>query len=266
MTQNSNKLNLETTTSNHNETFINPILKVKATAKKVKTEFYISPSISYRNLFDKRNTLSNSSVMVSNDLLSQSVIHKPAMGLEVGTNFILHSAYKIEFKAGVQLNYNKYTINAEKSSPELTNISLSGNNQTFTSVSTLRTEGSNKTQWLAHNSLQFSIPIGFNLNLIGKEKVQFGIASTLQPTLLLKSKMLLLSTNLKNYTEMPSLVRKLNLNGSIETFVSVKGKKAVWQMGPQVRYQFFSSYDKKYPFQENIFNYGFKIGVSNIFQ
>jgi hypothetical protein len=72
----------------------------------------------------------------------------------------------------------------------------------------------------------------------------------------------MLSTDYKNYTEVPWLSRKWNVNTSIETYVAYSTGKMNWQIGPQVRYQLLSSYISKYPLKENLFDFGLRIGMS----
>ena len=119
-----------------------------------------------------------------------------------------------------------------------------------------------KTNWLQNFSLQVSAPVGVELKLTGDDKVQFGVASTVQPTYVLGDKAYLISADYKNYTEMPSLVRRWNVNTSLETFVAYSTGHLNWQVGPQVRYQILSSYLKKYPIKEHLFDFGLKVGIS----
>jgi hypothetical protein len=61
---------------------------------------------------------------------------------------------------------------------------------------------------------------------------------------------------------MPGLVRHWNLNTSLETYVGYSTGHINWQVGPQVRYQLLSSYLKKYPVKENLFDFGLRVGMS----
>jgi hypothetical protein len=72
----------------------------------------------------------------------------------------------------------------------------------------------------------------------------------------------LISSDYKNYTEVPWLTRKWNVATNLETFVSYSTGKMQWQVGPQVRYQLLSSFNSKYPVKENLFDFGLKVGVS----
>jgi hypothetical protein len=106
------------------------------------------------------------------------------------------------------------------------------------------------------------MPIGAEVNLIGDDKVQFGVGGTLQPTYVLGDRAYLLSTDYKNYAQVPWLIRRWNVSSGLEAFVSYNTGKMKWQVGPEMRYQLLSSFISKYPVKENLFDFGLKIGVS----
>jgi hypothetical protein len=106
------------------------------------------------------------------------------------------------------------------------------------------------------------MPVGAEVDLIGDDKVQFGVGGTIQPTYVLGDRAYLLSTDYKNYAEVPWLTRRWNVNTAFETFVSYSTGRMKWQVGPQVRYQLLSSFVDEYPVKENLFDFGLKVGVS----
>jgi hypothetical protein len=75
----------------------------------------------------------------------------------------------------------------------------------------------------------------------------------------------LLSTNFKNYSENPEMVRSFNINSNIEAFLSFKAGYFKWQIGPQLRYQPYSTFIPQYPIKEHLMDYGIKIGLSKTF-
>jgi hypothetical protein len=238
-------------------------IKVKNTTNRIRAQYYATPSISYRSLFDSREKGSSTSNNGGVNNLDKSVFHKPGVGLEAGVNWIFPLDKRIRFKSGMQLNYNRYNIKATNAQPEVATIALYGSNSNLlTSVSTLRNNESTFPKWLENTNLQVSIPVGLEFTLMGNDRIELNIGSSVQPSFLVKNKMYLLSTDLKNYTQEPSLVRRFNINGNIETSITINGKKTRWQIGPSLRYQFLSTYSKKYPFKENLFDYGFKVGFS----
>jgi hypothetical protein len=71
----------------------------------------------------------------------------------------------------------------------------------------------------------------------------------------------LISSDAKNYVQDVSLMRKWNVNTALETFVSYKTSNDTrLQLGPQYRYQLFSTH-KKYSVSENLYQLGIKFGV-----
>ena len=100
------------------------------------------------------------------------------------------------------------------------------------------------------------------MKLAGNDKTYVGVAGTIQPTYVLNDRAYLISTDYKNYAEVPRLTRHVNLSTGFETFVNYTSGKTKWQIGPQVRYQILSSYHNKYPIKENLFDFGLKVGVT----
>jgi len=221
----------------------------KSRKKKYSTQLYFTPSVSYRRLSDN---------------LENVVTHKPDFGFEVGYTVKRAVSKTVKLRAGLQFNVLRYDIKTYNSSTEVATIRLNARNRTE-SVST-PTNYNNisgyKSNWLQNFYFQVSAPVGMELKLRGDDKVQFGIASTLQPTYILGDRAYLISTDYKNYAEVPKLIRHMNVNTSLETFVAYSTGHLQWQVGPQVRYQLFSSFVKKYPVKENLFDFGLKVGIS----
>lgn len=243
-------------------------IKVATRKATIRAQYYITPSLSYRTLLDERKP-SASSLLVggsSNQNIDKAVAHKPSFGVETGVNWLVHLQNKLRLRTGMQVNYNRYSIKASTGQPELATIALNGSSN-ITNVTTLRnTSNNNKLgKWLDNSSLQFAIPVGIELDVLGNKSVQFTVGTSIQPTVVLRNKMYLLSTDFKSYVEEPALARRFNIAGAFETFVTFSTKKTRWQIGPQLRYQFLSTYDKIYPIKENLFDYGFKIGLSKPF-
>jgi hypothetical protein len=107
-----------------------------------------------------------------------------------------------------------------------------------------------------------SVPLGAEMTVFGSDKVKFNIAGTLQPTFVLNNQAYMISTNMKNYAQEPSLYRKFNLAAGAEAYLSIKAGSYRWMIGPQFRYQIFSSHKDVYPITEHLFDYGFKIGIT----
>ena len=232
--------------------------------KKLSFQYYFTPTISYRKLSENKSYIrQNSGALIYGDI-NNVVTHKPDLGLEVGVSarYALNKILKV--RAGVQFNTSRYDIKAFSYATERTTIALNTGYSvdSIRPYSNYRNFNGYQSDWLHNFYFQISMPVGIEVKLAGDDKVQFGIASTLQPTYILGDRVYLLSSNYKNYAEVPSLIRRWNMNTSLEAFVSYSTGKMNWQIGPQVRYQLYSSYVKEYPVKENLFDFGLKIGVS----
>lgn len=194
------------------------------------------------------------------------VRHKPALGLELGSHFIYALNKTFALKAGFQFNYSRYDIQAYSSNvKEEATIALNssgGRRDAITSYTNLRNFSGDAAQELQNQYFQFSIPVGLEWRLIGNDKLQLGVAGTIQPTYLLNRNTYLITTDFKNYTQEPSLLRKWNFNSAVEAFIAYKTGDLKWQVGPQFRYQLLSSYIKEYPITERLMEFGIKIGVA----
>jgi len=237
--------------------------------KKLSFQYYFTPTISYRKLSENKSYLRSLNSGASGSSLytniNNVVTHKPDMGLEVGVAARYALNKKLKIRGGVQFNTSRYDIKAFSYASEWTTIALNSSGPTADSVRTTsnyRNFNGYKSDWLHNFYFQISVPVGIEWKLAGDDKVQFGIASTIQPTYVIGDRAYLLSSNYKNYAEVPWLIRRWNMNTSLEAFVSYSTGKMNWQIGPQVRYQLYSSFVKEYPVKENLFDFGLKIGVS----
>lgn len=222
----------------------------KPKAKKFNLQAYFTPTVSYRKLNDNH--------------IEDIVPHKPAFGFELGLAGKYRVASNVKLRGGLQFNVNRYEIKTFDSYAQVATVRLNDRNGTdyVRTITNYNNFTGYQSNWLQNFYFQVSAPIGVELKLKGDDKVQFGIASTIQPTYLLGDKTYVISTDYKNYTEMPNLVRRWNVNTNFETFVAYSTGHINWQVGPQVRYQILSSYLKKYPVKENLFDFGLKVGLS----
>jgi len=230
-------------------------------------QFNFTPTISYRKLTENKaytQSSQNGSIYNINDAVTQ----KPAIGLEVGLTAKYAISSRVKIKTGLQFNVNRYDIKAYDYPIEPTTIALSTGGSRVDSlhtISTYRNFNGNNPNWLQNLYFQIAMPIGVEVKIVGDDKVQFGVAGTFQPLYVLTDKAYLLTTDYKNYTEgsqAPGLIRRWNANTALETYVSYSTGKLKWQVGPQMRYQILSSFAKKYPIKEHLFDFGLKVGIS----
>lgn len=239
----------------------------KAPAKKLSWQLFVTPTISYRKLGENKSfSGSNNSgayPFASLSDVNKAVTHKPDIGLQIGFSGRYPVTKSLKVLAGLQFNINRYDIKAFAYPGEVAVINLDGgNNNTVSTWTYYRSQSGYKSDWLKNFYLSVSLPIGAEVKLFGDKKKSFGVAATIQPTYIIKDRAYLISTDYKNYAEVPWLIRRMNVSTGFETFVNYTKGKTRWQIGPQVRYQLLSSFQNKYPVKENLFDFGVKVGVT----
>jgi hypothetical protein len=247
------------------------LYKPKAKRRKSEFQIYFTPTVSYRRLTENKSylravpqNLASFNMAALYDVNSL-VTHKPDLGLELGFAFKFPVARSIKLRTGMQFNINRYDIKAFTYRPERATITLNSGPRGIDSLNTIsqyRNFNGGRMDWIQNLYFQVSAPVGVEINLSGSRKTKIGVATTIQPTYVLGDRAYLLSSDYKNYSQVPWLMRRWNVNTSLETFVSYKTGTVQWQVGPQVRYQLLSSFVEKYPVKENLFDFGVKVGVS----
>lgn len=241
--------------------------------KRTSLQFFFSPTINYRKLTGKNDAHIRSdvkSIPIAMNIvgdLNGLVNHKPALGFEMGSSILYASNKNLTLKAGFQFNYSRYEISAYSSySAEIATIALGSQfvaaSDSITNYTRIGNFGGDAKEALQNQYFQLSVPVGLEYRLLGNERLQLKVAGTIQPTYLINRNSYLITTDYKNYTREPSLVRRWNVNTSVEAFVSYQTAGLKWQIGPQFRYQVLSSYADQYPIKEYLMEYGVKIGVS----
>jgi hypothetical protein len=228
-------------------------------------QLYASPTVSYRRLSGEgmKYYTNNSMNSVFTADVENSVKHKPSIGFELGTALTYSTGPNFRFKTGLQLNINRYEVQAYNYVAEVAPLTPGGiGHTTINAISTYRNFNGFSKTWLKNQHIMMSVPLGAEITLFGSENVKFNIGGTLQPTFVLNNQAYMISTNMKNYAQEPSLYKKFNVAAGAEAYVSIKSGSYRWMIGPQFRYQVFSSYKKEYPISEHLTDYGFKIGIS----
>jgi len=251
---------------------LHTVSKLKRLKNRLSFQIYIAPSVSYRNLLEDQSVLKeniNPGPVGLNYVadVNKVVRHKPNNGLEAGIAVMYYLSDNFRIKSGFQFNVRQYSIEAYRSNTELSSIALVGNNRidTINTLAIYRNNNGSYPAELVNRYYQFSIPVGIEWEIIGNKRVQLNVAGSIQPTYLLNHNAYLLSTNFKNYSENPDMVRSFNINSNIETFISIKSGAFKWQIGPQLRYQPYSTFIPQYPIKEHLLDYGIKLGLSKTF-
>jgi hypothetical protein len=224
-------------------------------------QFYIASSASYRVLYsDNKLTFGN--------ILQQDpekvAKHSPSMGVEFGSAILFPLTKNINFRTGIQLNYTRYNVELYRSNPQVATVIMNNNSgviQRVTSLSSQNNNGLFKSDEVANETYQLSLPVGLEFKLVGKRNLQWQLATNVQPTYLISASGYLLTSNFEKYIKAPDLLSNLNLNTSLETFIRWNVRDIQLQAGPQLRYQVFSNSQEGYPIKEHLVDYGFRIGI-----
>lgn len=247
--------------------------KPKSLKNKFSFQIYLAPSISYRKLLEDKAVLkegTNSTGPVGLNYVADVnnvVRHRPGNGIEAGVSIMYNVTENFRIKSGFQFNVRQYSIEAYRSNTELASIALVDNNRidTINTFAIYRNSNGYYSTELVNRYYQLAVPIGVEWEIIGNKTIQFNVAGSIQPTYLINRDAYLISTNFKNYSEHPEMVRSFNINSNIETFISFKAGYFKWQIGPQMRYQPYSTFIPQYPIKEHLLDYGIKVGLSKTF-
>jgi len=246
--------------------------KHRSNKKKWSWQLYVTPTISYRKLSEntefisatRYNSIVNGGGPVSPSYyttdVNSVVNHKPDAGFKLGVTATYPLSNWLRFTTGLQFGVSKYDIKAYDHSAEVATIALTSRN-TVSTVTNYRNGNGFRENWLRNFYFSASLPIGLELKVSDGDRNYFGIASTIQPTYVLDNRAWMISTDYKNYAEVPSLTRRVNLNTSFEIFSAFTTGKVKWRVAPQVTYQLMSSFVKNYPIKEHLFDFGLKLGV-----
>ncbi|PWT74227.1 MAG: hypothetical protein C5B59_11625 [Bacteroidetes bacterium] len=235
-------------------------------------QLYLAPTVNYRQLsgfdYSSKPTIQNVPIApVRFGNINDFVDHSPAVGYEVGGSILYKLTRNLTLKAGLQFNYSRYIIKAFFSpNTQLGTIAFNSYygyvRDSITHPTNVNNLGGKSQESIQNKYYQLSVPIGIEMRVIGNGRLQFNVGGSIQPTYQLNRNTYLLTTDFVNYTKEPSLIRRWNVNGGLEAFVSYAMGKYRVQLGPQFRYQLLSTYTDKYPFKENLMEYGLKIGIT----
>jgi hypothetical protein len=225
-------------------------MNYKAPKKRLTWQVFVTPTISYRRLQENKSFSGSPDLVYPFASLSDvnnAVTHKPDMGLQLGFSARYPVTKNFRALAGIQFNINRYDIKAFSNAGELAVINLDGGGpaNTVNTWTYYRSQTGYRSDWLKNYYFSVSVPIGAEVQ-----------------SYIVKDRAYLISTDYKNYAEVPSLVRRVNVSTGFEAFVNYSKGNTRWQIGPQVRYQLLSSFHNAYPVKENLFDFGMKIGVT----
>jgi len=233
-------------------------------------QFYATPAVNYRKLTTRsKGSTSAFATADINSVISQ----KPGFGMEAGADLTYAFAKRLQFKAGLQFNYTNYNIDADQTNHPIITTILLNDPSTGYSYSAARTSTTSNVYNTAalqpvtlHNrTYQVSVPVGFAYKLSSEKNVDWFAGATVQPTYVFGGNAHLISSDLKSYVSDPSSIRTWNLNLGFETYMNFKLGTYSLQVGPQVRYQVYSTYRKDVALIEKPYAVGLKFGLTKGF-
>jgi hypothetical protein len=245
-------------------------------------QLVLAPTLNYRNLSGgmvaSSKELAGPIATVRPGDVQSWIDRAPAVGFEFGANVLYRLTRNLTIKGGLQFDYSRYRMLAYTSSEQQQQQQTAsyrsplGNTIFMDSINAQapipsqnpNTSASSVQATLYNDYYQLSAPVGFDLRVLGNERLQFNIGATIQPSYLLNTDSYILSSDYTNYTKEPTAFRRWNLSAGVEAFLSYQTGPIRWQIGPEFRYQLFSTYlsSSPYPISENLKGYGIKIGIT----
>ena len=228
--------------------------------------YYITPSFGYRSFSktSESNNAPSSYILARTNNNATDLFDNAALNLEAGAVLQYGISKNLRLKSGLQANYTNYVSNVTAlGHPTQTSLTLNNNSNYIRSSNFSTKAGNNK---INKNTIQIALPLGADYKIAGNGKFNWYVGGTIQPTYVIGGNAYVLSADEKYYISENRLLRKMNLNTSVETFLSFKSSNGViLNVGPQFRYQLLSTYKKEYGYSEKIYNVGVKIGVTTFF-
>ncbi|MEP6583015.1 MAG: hypothetical protein ABJA90_02060 [Ginsengibacter sp.] len=247
------------------------LAKVKKKNEKISWVYYAGTFLSTVS-FSGETLKDNNSLNVSSQPLPQvaqkdmKVLRKPALGFEAGLKMNYSLTKRLQFITGVHITRSGYDVISNLVHPTLATLTLkdpSTGNIYSRSFVTHYGDGTGKsTVTLRNYSYQASIPVGLQYMLWDNGKLQLNIAADFEPSYILNPDAFILASNGKNYVNVPDLMRKWNFSSNFAPFISFRSSKLKWNIGPNIRYQWLSTYQKNYTIKEHLIDYGIRIGIS----
>ncbi len=233
-------------------------------------QVYVTPAVNYRKLTTK---VKGSATPFAQGDINNSISQKPGFGFEAGLGLNYAVAKRLQVKAGIQFNYTNYNISADQATHPISTTILLNDPATGYSYSSARTSTTSNTFNTAparpvtlHNrTYQVSLPVGFGYKLSSQDNVEWFAGATVQPSYYFGGKAHLISSDLKSYVSDPSSISSWNLNVGFETYMNFKLGTYNFQVGPQVRYQVYSTYKRDVALIEKPYAIGLKFGLSKGF-
>ena len=233
-------------------------------------QFYVTPSISYRQLTDAKGKAARSYTAIPLSAnykidINNIVKHTPSAGAEVGFALGYQLNDRFTVKSGLQFNVRQYNIEAYPAEwPSAPEIQDASNTTDALAISAHYTQSNSDPIILRNRYYEVAAPIGMDYKIFEGTSgaVTINVAATVQPTYTFDKEPFIITNDYKNYADGSSLMRNWNINSSVEAYISYKIGPLRWQIGPQFRYQHLPTYGGGYPIREHLLDYGVKLGFT----
>ena len=223
------------------------VVKVNEKRNQFSYQIYATPSMDYRYANHQN---------IQNKIDSNNAnMH---INFEAGGAILMNVSKFIRIKAGMQLNFSQLNNNIAtntKDKSDATNM--------YNSVAMVNNKFNNTSNIFKNSTYQVSIPIGTEFEIMSHHKLKWFAGATIQPSYLFVNNDHSVFTELNNQVYQQSMMREWNVNSSIETFINYDLKNDIeLNVGPQIRYQFLSTYKNAFQQNERLYQFGLKIGIS----
>jgi hypothetical protein len=235
-------------------------------------QFYITPSISYRQLTDAKGKAARSYTAIPLSAnykidINNIVKHTPSTGAEVGFALGYQLNDRFTVKSGLQFNLRQYNIEAYPAAlppAPATEVQDGSTTMDALAVSAHYTQANTDPIVLHNRYYEVAAPIGMDYKVFEATNgvITVNVAATVQPTYTFDKEPFVITTDYKNYADGSSLMRNWNINSSVEAYISYQVGALRWQIGPQFRYQHLPTYGGGYPIREHLLDYGIKLGFT----
>lgn len=239
----------------------------QAKKKRWYVEVYGGSNISYRRLNesakDGYHTAYSQPSASDRENLNSIVNQRPSVGVNAGAAFVYSVSDRVRLKAGLQLNFRQYNIDAFKSKYDRSVLLLNNGYYYPDSVVTFSaiSNEQGKATVLGNKYYQIGIPIGIEWTAVQLRNVNFNLAANVQPTYQINSNNYLLTSDYKNYVQAPGLLRRMNINAGVEATANFNAGRLQWQVGPQILYQTLPTQKANYSIHEHLIDYGIRVGI-----
>src|SRR5258708_4978238 len=161
-----------------------------------------------------------------------AISHSSSFGFEFGGSMLYRLTRNLSVKGGLQFNFVRFQITAYAAQDPsgqgiiletyFGHIADSMKRQANAGQQSNAPPSSPVTILTLNNDYyQLSAPIGFELRVLGNERLQFNLGATVQPSYLLGSTSYMLDQDYMKYSKQPNKYRKWNVSGGGEAFPSL---------------------------------------------